>query len=273
MQRVAYEDLEFRGVMRLKGEPFTGVAFARFDDGRIDFERTYQAGIQSGPGREFFETELLAEECTMWWGMFHGERRQWHDNGQLLQEADYDAGLELRRTCWDEDGAVVDEYAFESDPVYQPGERLFAAYERLRAAWKELPRVPNDHLEYSDRGLYRSDGQEFSGIGYTLYDGGWLDSETEYRHGVKWGLERRWFAPGQLESEAVMYRGVLSGKQRRWHEAGGLAEEADFELGVRLRSTKWNPDGEVVETFELEESSTNRELLEKLRAIEARRGG
>jgi len=267
MHRVPYADLEFRDVMRRAGEPFTGIAFDQFDDGKLAFEIAYEQGIQSGPSREYFDDGRLATECTMRHGTFHGIKRAWHDTGQLAEETEYHIGLALRRKRWDESGAQIEDYAIEHDPAYAPGSRLILEYRRLMHSWTDVLRVPNDSIDYNDDAVYCLDDKPFTGIGFALYDGGWLESECGYLHGQKSGIERSWFSPDQLEYEAALSWGVIHGKERRWYQNGQLEEETDVDRAIVLRRTQWDRDGNVVETYVIDEAGNDHKSLEQLRTL------
>jgi antitoxin component YwqK of YwqJK toxin-antitoxin module len=136
-----------------------------------------------------------------------------------------------------------------------------------------MKRVPEDSLDYPGDGYYYLDDKPFTGVAFSLHEDGSLESETEYKHGLKWGLERHWFAPDKLESEAHMHRGVVHGRERLWHPNGKPKEEGDYEFGIALRRKKWDEDGTLVEDFELKETDSNYDLLQKFRELEKRRTG
>jgi antitoxin component YwqK of YwqJK toxin-antitoxin module len=135
-----------------------------------------------------------------------------------------------------------------------------------------MKRVPQNSLDYPGDGYYYLDEEPFTGVAFTLHEDGSLESETEYKHGLKWGLAREWFAPGKLLSEADLQRGVVHGKERVWHPNGKPKEEGDYEFGITLRRKKWDEDGNLEEDFELKETDSNFDLLQKFRAIEKKRG-
>ena len=137
-----------------------------------------------------------------------------------------------------------------------------------------MKRAPLDSLDYPGDGYYYLGGNPFTGVAFTVHeDDGWLESETEYKQGLKWGLARRWSAPGQLESEAELQRGAAHGKERVWHPNGNLKEEGDYEFGITLSRKQWDEDGNLVEDFELKEADSNYGLLQTFREIEKKRTG
>jgi antitoxin component YwqK of YwqJK toxin-antitoxin module len=136
-----------------------------------------------------------------------------------------------------------------------------------------MKRVPQNSLDYPGDGYYYLDDEPFTGVAVSLYEDGSPKSETEFKNGLKWGLERHWFAVDKLRYEAELQRGVVHGKERVWYPDGQLKEEGDYEFGITLRRKKWDEDGNLVEDFELKETDSNYNLLQTLRKIEKKRSG
>jgi len=134
-----------------------------------------------------------------------------------------------------------------------------------------MKRVAQNSLDYPGDGYYYLDDKPFTGVAFSLYEAGSLKSETEYKHGLKWGLDRHWFGPDKFQYEAELQRGVVHGKKRVWHPDGKLKEEGDYEFGIELKSKKWDEDGNLVEDFELKETDSNFNLLQQFREIEKKR--
>ena len=65
-------------------------------------------------------------------------------------------------------------------------------------------RVPHNEVSFHEDGNYYYLGQSFTGTAYAVYPDGSPESETEYRHGLVWGLSksRAWngcrHTPGQV---------------------------------------------------------------------------
>jgi antitoxin component YwqK of YwqJK toxin-antitoxin module len=133
--------------------------------------------------------------------------------------------------------------------------------------------VPQSSLDYPGDGYYYLGDKPFTGVALSFHEDGSLKSETEYQHGLKWGLERYWFGPNRLQSEAELQRGVLHGKERLWHPNGKLKEEGHYEFGITLSKKEWDEDGNLVGDFELKESDSNYLLLQTFREIEKKRSG
>ena len=134
-----------------------------------------------------------------------------------------------------------------------------------------MKRVPEESLDYPGDGYYYLDDEPFTGVAFSLDEDGSLESESEYKDGLKWGVERHWFGPGKLQYEAELQRGAVYGKKRVWHPDGKLKEEGDYERGIALKRKKWDQSGHLVEDFELKETDSNFELLQQLREIAKKR--
>src|SRR5215467_12546606 len=131
--------------------------------------------------------------------------------------------------------------------------------------------VPQDSLDYPGDGYYYLDDEPFTGVAVSLYKDGSVKSEIEYKQGLKWGLERHWFASSKLEAETEMQRGVVHGKERVWYADGQLKEEGEYEHGVTLKRKEWNEKGELVDDYELKETDPDYSLLQRLRDKERKR--
>ena len=99
-----------------------------------------------------------------------------------------------------------------------------------------MKRVLRDSLDYPGDGLYYLNDEPFTGVAFSLDEEGLLESEIEFAHGMKWGLERHWFASDKVKSEAELQRGVLHGKKRAWYPDGKLREEGDYEYRHRAQA-------------------------------------
>ncbi len=129
-----------------------------------------------------------------------------------------------------------------------------------------MDRVPIEKLNYPGDGLYYRDGIPFTGIACFVSEDGWVEADSTYREGMEWGPSRTWYAPGRLASEAQVAGGLLHGLRREWHENGTLAAEEMFELGVRIWGNRWDPEGNLIEAFQLRESDSSFRTLQEQRA-------
>ena len=82
-----------------------------------------------GPKRGWYETGQPSYEALMFNGVFHGTKREWHRNGQLAEEAEYELGFELRRSNWAADGNLIGKSELDkNDPGYKRLEKYREAY-------------------------------------------------------------------------------------------------------------------------------------------------
>lgn len=118
----------------LNDKLFTGVGFTLNKDGRLKSEVTYQDGVPWGPTKEWYRTGQPMVDSTLVMGQLHGRAREWHANGQLAEDGEYEYGLTLWAKKWDENGHIVNDYQMkESDPDYQTLQRyreLYASTEK-----------------------------------------------------------------------------------------------------------------------------------------------
>lgn len=63
-----------------------------YENGQIDFERTYQGGKMHGPERMWHENGKLHHETRYVHGKEHGLARQWNEDGELVCSYDMDHG-------------------------------------------------------------------------------------------------------------------------------------------------------------------------------------
>jgi antitoxin component YwqK of YwqJK toxin-antitoxin module len=139
MKRVPIKSLSYDdGGMHLDGEPFTGIGYFLDDEGRLEAEVTYRAGSQVGLKRGWFKNGQPSYEASMFRGVLHGKNREWHSNGQLAEDSDYELGFELRHKRWDEKGKLIEEFELDkNDPGYKRLEKYREAYKVDLAEYEE----------------------------------------------------------------------------------------------------------------------------------------
>lgn len=131
-----------------------------------------------------------------------------------------------------------------------------------------VERIDEEHLDFNEDHLTCYKGKPFTGVGYVSFENDLgLEYETNYQDGHEHGLKRKWFSPGKLEYEAGMFRGMGHGRQKTWHPNGQLKEDALVEYGIVLKGKIWDEKGNLIEENELEEGSTNHDLLLHLRNL------
>ena len=106
MTRVNVEATEDDGDRLLhEGLPYTGEVVEISREGHLLSLHTYFAGIPDGPYHEWCGPGRPFREGTLRAGLLQGITREWHPNGQLAVEAEFDEhGRQLRRDGWDGEG-------------------------------------------------------------------------------------------------------------------------------------------------------------------------
>ncbi len=146
MKRVPADSLDYRaedGRQCLDGVPFTGVAYYLDGQGQLVGEIEYRDGLEWGLKREWYGPDEPYYEGRFFMGVLHGKEREWHDNGQLAEEGDYEYGFALRRKKWDEDGNLEEEFELkETDPDYKRLENYRSMYKDKAAKEQQPPEQP-----------------------------------------------------------------------------------------------------------------------------------
>ncbi|HWR49191.1 MAG TPA: hypothetical protein VN327_16520, partial [Pseudonocardiaceae bacterium] len=89
-----------------QGEPFTGEAVETDPAGRVIGLITFRNGIAHGPDLEWYPDGTRRFEANVVNGNAVGISRQWHHNGQLAEETEFDErGEMVRFQHWNEDGS------------------------------------------------------------------------------------------------------------------------------------------------------------------------
>jgi hypothetical protein len=90
------------GIWLLDDAPFTGIAYSLAANGTTTSEQQFRAGRREGFGWERDEAGRLLSDGRWSRDQLHGTRRQWHADGRLVFEADYEFGVEVRRRVSDD---------------------------------------------------------------------------------------------------------------------------------------------------------------------------
>jgi antitoxin component YwqK of YwqJK toxin-antitoxin module len=153
-------------------------------------------------------------------------------------------------------------------------------------------RIPSGELEYDfkeDRHL--RNGEPFTGTTYDVHPNGVLAAESEFRHGLLWGVARDWYLNGAPEAEYEFRYGLLWGGTRAWYSNGRLSYEGHFlrdvkhgiaqawdkegrlkeesycEYGIVIYEKKWNEEGVLVHDHQLKEGDSDYESLQRCREV------
>jgi antitoxin component YwqK of YwqJK toxin-antitoxin module len=130
-----------------------------------------------------------------------------------------------------------------------------------------MRRVPAKSLSYPGDGLYYLDGVPFAGVAYFPKPDGWVEGETEYRDGLRWGLVREWYRSGALAYEASFFRDAVHGRKREWHENGQLASDGGYEYGITVWEKKWDEQGRPIDDYRVRETDPDYKTIQHHRRV------
>lgn len=106
--RVNIDDLDFDDDLQYfyKGEPFTGEAVETAPTGEVIALTTFRNGIEHGPQRGWYRDGSKKSEVTVVNRRAVGTAWEWHLNGQLAEESEFnDRGEMVHVRRWHEDGS------------------------------------------------------------------------------------------------------------------------------------------------------------------------
>ncbi len=127
MKRVHFDDLHEDQLATFEGVPFTGIAFAESDEQRLTDEVEFRNGLQDGVARDWYANGQLRSEGRFRKGARHGPYAEWYETGAPKRQANYELGVLLKETAWDQAGAVERQYAID------PASSTYRILELLRA--------------------------------------------------------------------------------------------------------------------------------------------
>jgi len=94
----------------LNDEPFTGRAVLTFPDGSLELVMDIVEGEQSGKWTEWYAPGQLYFDKELQGNGLHGRSREWHENGQLAEDGEYEHGHTLWEKKWDWNGVQTRNY-------------------------------------------------------------------------------------------------------------------------------------------------------------------
>ena len=131
---------------------------------------------------------------------------------------------------------------------------------------KPISRVSVDELKWHEgHGLYTYEGAPFTGAAFEMGRTGTLEWETEYRDGLRDGLQRGWHPDGSLAAEGTFLAGTIHGTYREWHPGGQLAVEMVGEHGILLRERQWDESGRLTKEYAIAEGGPDWQTLQRYR--------
>ncbi len=127
--QIPFDDLDYIDdegtILGLEGCPFSGESFELYDSGTPSWVGTYENGVLVKLV-EFDEEESKHVAAEMRGGVYHGTVREWHGNGALKTETQYEFGVMLRRRVWSLSGDLV----ADKDVQLSEGDRAFLKVSR-----------------------------------------------------------------------------------------------------------------------------------------------
>lgn len=122
MKRVPLEELEYPGdgLYYLDSEPFTGTALYIAQDGRDRGYSEFLNGLRWGETKETYPEGTPMTEAPYFKGVIHGRAREWHRNGKLAEDGEFEYGIALWEKEWNDTGAIEKDYSLdENSEAYQ----------------------------------------------------------------------------------------------------------------------------------------------------------
>lgn len=116
----------------------------------------------------------------------------------------------------------------------------------MRSDVQDLPRADYDDIELDDD-LASLNGVPFTGIVYSTFPDGRLESEANYVEGLPHGLREVYYPDGQLKSRNIAVHGKGSSESWKWHPNGMMAA---YRRNVDLRPVElrhWDENGVPIE--------------------------
>lgn len=111
-QHAHYDDLEFDDQLALLNDtPFTGVVYARHENGQLEIELNYIEGLPAGNQRRWYASGQLEAEWEAVRGHGSTWSREWHPNGVLRSERINEDNFPVRIREWSEDGQLLKDSA------------------------------------------------------------------------------------------------------------------------------------------------------------------
>jgi antitoxin component YwqK of YwqJK toxin-antitoxin module len=105
------QDVEGAWYYESEGKPYTGYAFATFPmNGRVSYEYNLVDGYQEGVQKQWYESGQLLSEQYFSNNTPNGRCLEWHENGILRFEAEYNMGTKIWSKSYNQFGELVKTY-------------------------------------------------------------------------------------------------------------------------------------------------------------------
>jgi antitoxin component YwqK of YwqJK toxin-antitoxin module len=111
-----YED----DALVFNGQPFTGIGYAKFQNGKLRREVKYVNGFPEGCCREWYENGQVSKEWVAEKGVAPAKTMEWYENGQMKSLCLREHGIELEYKEWKDDGEIsVERTLKEGSPMHK----------------------------------------------------------------------------------------------------------------------------------------------------------
>ncbi len=252
-----------RQFIEYRGEPtnYHGI-YEIHRNGQLTRKTTYRDKVRHGPYSEFYDTGKPKETGTYLEGKWHGNQRQYDEQGNLTRDSEYDKGLVTHARYLSRSG-----YVTEQNNVIVDG--------RTKPHGKQT-RKKNDQMlsiETYDQGVHHGEYSKWDEDGsltfQEIYDQGVVISATKFSGSVerRFKNESNWmnqdgkqvkhgvqcqYLNDQLVKEESYGQGQKIGTWERWSDTGTplLVESYDDQSRKHGPWKKWNDAGVLL----LEES-------------------
>lgn len=202
------------------GEPFTGIAYEEYSNGRIDLEVRLKNGIPNGILKNYRENGLLWEKATYKDGELHGPFELYRVNGLLWEKGTKKNGeLDGLYELYHENGELKEK------AIYKAGERD-GLYESYR-----------ENGELKEKATYK-DGER-DGLYESYHENGQLWKKITYKGGERHGPYESYHENGQLWGKGIYKDGLRDGFWEYYHKDGVIVELKSTEVYNPFTGVIW----------------------------------
>lgn len=108
-KRINEDELDYEDgqLCSYKSKPYTGQACEYYANGALRSEVNYVDGMQEEVSRDYYPNGSKMSERTFATNGLHGLSKEWYETGARKSEANYECGIELNYTEWDEKGIEI----------------------------------------------------------------------------------------------------------------------------------------------------------------------
>jgi len=220
--------------------PFTGLAYEEYPGGRKKIHVPIKDGKVHGTVKEWEKNGQKIQEATFEHGVQTGVEKQWFASGSKKLEIAYVNGVpEGVCTEWHKTGGKKSQGYFQNGK--EEGEHNWWYYTGDK-----------------DQQVFYKNGMA-EGMVTNWYQTGSVKLESEYLHGKKDGRTTEYYENGQKQSEGQFKEGAEHGEARFWSKKGTILGIQTFNMGIltkdiNYRSGSLHIPGGYLQVFNEKES-------------------